>query len=129
MKKILFLLLIFSLSCFARVYHKKASVTFLKKHDYKVIDIRTKKEWRQTGVIKNSILLTLIDEKGRYNINEFLNKLSNQISKDEKFAIICATGNRSTRLANFLDKKGYEVINLRGGIKALQKQNYHFEKY
>ncbi|MFK5882480.1 MAG: rhodanese-like domain-containing protein [Sulfurospirillum sp.] len=95
----------------------------------KIIDIRTKAEWKQTGVIKNSILITFFDEMGRYNLPKFLKALNAHIKKNERFALVCRTGHRSRIVAKYLGEHGYHVIDLLGGVQALARDNYKFVKY
>lgn len=95
----------------------------------KVIDIRTEAEWKQTGIIKDSILLTFYDEKGNYDPKKFLTEVEALVKKGEKVAIICRSGSRSVPVANYLGKQGYESINLKGGIISLKNQGYELVEY
>ncbi len=71
----------------------------------KVVDIRTKPEWIETGIIKGSILITFFDEKGEYDVPTFLKALDSHIKKGEKFAIVCRTGRRTGIVSEFFGKK------------------------
>lgn len=85
----------------------------------KIIDIRTAPEWEMTGIVKGSYPITFFDERGGYNIAEFTEQLSSIVSKDEKFAIICRTGNRTSMAVKILREQGYKnVIDILGGVKA-----------
>ena len=95
----------------------------------KIVDIRTKTEWKQTGIIKGSKTITFFDKDGRYDVKKFLEALDGYIKPDEKFAIVCRTGHRTKIVSKFLGDNGYSVVNLVGGIYALAKQNYKFVKY
>jgi rhodanese-related sulfurtransferase len=88
----------------------------------KIIDIRTKGEWEQTGIIKNSIPITFFYEDGSYNIRKFLGELNSVVKKGEKFALICRTGSRTKTVARFLGQNGYNVVNLVGGITHATKK-------
>lgn len=81
-----------------------------------IIDIRTAPEWHETGVIKDSHLITFFDERGNYNVPKFLGELKKVVKPGEKFALICRTGSRSEVVANFLGQNGFNVVNLQGGI-------------
>jgi rhodanese-related sulfurtransferase len=94
-----------------------------------IIDIRTKPEWEQTGIVKNSIPITFFDERGNYDAQKFLDMLSGVVKKGEEFAIICRSGNRTTAVSQFLAQQGYDVINLQGGVKHLATQGYKLSKY
>ncbi len=37
------------------------------------------------------------------------------LTKDKEYYIICQSGVRSSRTCNFLDRKGYKIINVSGG--------------
>lgn len=90
--------------------------------DIPVIDIRTASEWRETGVIPQSHLITFYKEDQSYNEKEFLEALAAIVSKDDTFAILCRSGNRSMKVTHFLASQGYShVINLSGGIQEAMK--------
>ena len=99
------------------------------KSGMKIIDIRTEPEWRETGVVENSIPITFFDEQGRYDAGAFLEMLNKHVKKDREFALICRTGSRTTAVSDFLSKQGYKVVNLKGGIKRLMAQGYVPEAY
>ena len=84
-----------------------------------VIDIRRADEWQSTGVIKGSHLLTFFDARGNYDMEKWLAELDKVAAKDQKFILICRSGNRTGQVSNFLDKKlGYKhVYHLQRGIK------------
>lgn len=88
----------------------------------KVIDIRTNEEWKETGIIPGSYPVTFFDDSGSYNIYEFRDKLNMIVHKNERFGLICRSGNRSAKAAKILYDDGYKnVINIDGGIEAAQK--------
>lgn len=112
-----------------KIHNEQLSQTFLSKH-IPIIDIRTKKEWEKTGVIKDSTLLTFYGEDGRFDEQKFLRNLNANIDKNSEFAILCRSGNRSNRVARFLKSKGYvKVINLTGGIKQGAKNHIELVNY
>jgi len=84
-----------------------------------IIDIRRADEWQSTGVVEGSHLLTFFDARGNYNMDKWLAALDKIAKKDEKFILICRSGNRTGQVSNFLDKKlGYsQVYHLKKGIK------------
>ncbi len=130
MKKILFGLLLFWSTLFAEVIDRPATVEFVNNPKMKIIDIRTEGEWVQMGVIRNSILLTFFNEQGEVDTDAFLEELNKVVDKDEQFAIICNTGSRTKLVSNFLGKKkGYNVVNLTGGMMKLFKDGFEPEYY
>ena len=85
-----------------------------------VIDIRTAAEWKQTGVIENSHLLTFFDDKGGYDVNQWMRELSRIAKPDEPVVILCLSGSRSMVLSQFLTAQTQyrNVINVTQGIDA-----------
>lgn len=82
-----------------------------------IYDVRRAEEWRQTGVVAGSQLLTFVDDKGRVD-PEFLPRFTQAVSKDDPVILICRTGNRTDVLGRYLvEKLGYtQVHNVRDGI-------------
>lgn len=80
-------------------------------------DIRRAEEWRQTGVIEGSQLLTFVDADGRVK-PDFQNRFTSAVGKDDAVILICRTGNRTSTLARYLvEQMGYtQVFNVRHGI-------------
>ena len=130
MKKIVIVLALLVSSLFAELSHVDVTPKFIKETKLKIIDIRTEPEWIETGVVKGSYLITFFDEKGNYDIEAFLDAVDKIVKKDEKFALICRTGSRTGMISEFLGKKlGYNVVNLRGGIKKLFREGFKSEPY
>lgn len=116
MKKILLSLLLISKSLLATIINQEASQQLIDS-TIPIVDIRTPSEWKETGILRGSIPIMLFDEKGKYNLSVFIEKLNEAVNTKKPFALICRTGSRTTVLATFLSKKlGYTVINLRSGI-------------
>ena len=70
--------------------------------------------------------MMFFDERGQYNLDQWLEKLSTIAKKKDPVILICLTGSRSNQLANYLTKiVGYEnVYNVKRGIAYWMKQNY-----
>ena len=87
------------------------------EHNIPVYDIRRPEEWRQTGVIEGSELLTYVDGNGRV-MPDFLKRLTTEIGKHDPVILICRTGSRTSTLARYLvEQMGYsQVYNVRNGI-------------
>ena len=76
-----------------------------------LLDVRTQVEYNGSlGKLEVSILLPLSELKSRYE--ELLPY------KEKLIVIYCRSGNRSRTAAKFLMGKDFEVVNLKGGIKA-----------
>ena len=84
-----------------------------------IYDIRRPEEWRQTGVVANSKLLTFVDAGGRVT-PRFMENFTSKVGKDDPVILICRTGNRTNVLARHLvENMGYtQVYNVRDGITS-----------
>ncbi|WP_417667171.1 FKBP-type peptidyl-prolyl cis-trans isomerase [Roseibium sp.] len=83
-----------------------------------VIDIRRPDEWKSTGVVPGSHLITFFDQKGQIN-PQFGAELQKVISgQADEVVFICRTGNRSSVLSKHLaEKSGFSQIgNVTAGI-------------
>ncbi|MEL0102887.1 MAG: rhodanese-like domain-containing protein [Gammaproteobacteria bacterium] len=83
-----------------------------------IIDIRRASEWQDTGIIKQSHLMTFFDKKGNYDLDEWLSKLKKIVKKGDPVIIICRSGRRSGIVSKLLDEQVYysNVYNASGGI-------------
>lgn len=43
-----------------------------------------------------------------------------QLDKSQSYYVICKSGKRSARACQFLSEQGYDVINVQGGMDALE---------
>ena len=95
-----------------------AGLERLRADGVAVIDVRRAEEWRETGVIDGSHLLTFFDKKGRYDLDTWLPALAAIAESGEPVALICRSGKRSGRVARLLDEQfGYRhVYTARDGI-------------
>ena len=83
-----------------------------------VIDIRRPDEWKETGVIPGTHLVTFFDANGNVN-PEFGTELQKLVSgPDQEVVFICRTGRRSQVLSEYLSgQAGFtNVINVEKGI-------------
>ena len=96
----------------------------LMKKNIPIVDIRTSPEWDQTGVVPNSLLLTFFDKNGKYNFQNWYNKLRKITKKDQPIILICRSGRRTKIVADMMNKKfDYLVYNAKYGIKSWIKSN------
>lgn len=86
---------------------KAVTVDELASHrdQWTVIDVREPFEHR-SGIIPGARKIPMGD----------LEKLAPQLPKDGRYAIVCASGNRSQTAAAHLAEKGFEVANVVGGM-------------
>jgi rhodanese-related sulfurtransferase len=83
----------------------------------KVVDIRRPEEWRQTGVVEGSHLITAFDQHGRV-VPGFPSAFQALVARDEPVVLICRTGSRTATLAQALaEQLDYQkVYNVTDGI-------------
>jgi len=97
---------LFNPQLFADIYEvNNNKIIILMESGVPLIDIRTKREWYETGVIKKSNLLTFFDKDGNYNVKEWMSKLKKIASNKDPVIIICRSGRRSRIVSNFLDQE------------------------
>ncbi|MEA3372836.1 MAG: rhodanese-like domain-containing protein [Campylobacterota bacterium] len=129
MKYFLSFLLLFVTTLFAEVKHQYVDQKLLDS-GIQIVDIRTPGEWKDTGLVQGSIPIMFFNERGGYNVEQFLNELNQKIDTKKEFALICNSGSRTRILADFLSKKlGYNVIDLKGGIRYGMGKNIPLESY
>ena len=117
----LFLLLFISISAKADVSNiDNAQLKSMIEAGVPVIDVRRTEEWKQTGIVKGSHMMTFFDKSGRYDVKSWLSKLDKVAKPNEPFILICRTGNRTGIISNFLDKElSYtKVYNVERGITS-----------
>jgi rhodanese-related sulfurtransferase len=76
-----------------------------KTGEITLIDIRTPKEWRQTGVAAGALT---IDMTKRTFVQEVLNAV--QDNREAPIALICRTGNRTSYTRDALEKLGFTNV-------------------
>ena len=120
MKKTILILLLLTSSLLAQVKNEYLSKKLLDSK-IPIVDIRTVGEWKETGIVKNSIAIEFFNEKGNYNIPLFLKKLNTKVDTAKPFALICRTGSRTKMLATYLSNTyNYKITNITGGIMIHQ---------
>jgi len=89
-----------------------SSVKHLNSDEFKsnmsegtILDVRTKREYK-TGHLNNSICIP----------TNVLSDNLNKLDLSKPVFVYCASGARSSSVAGYLLKNGFEVYNLRGGI-------------
>jgi rhodanese-related sulfurtransferase len=89
-----------------------------------VIDIRTEPEWKETGVVPGSHLITLFDEKGRADPPSWLAKVRSVAKPEQPVVLICRSGNRTKPGTQFLSQQaGYRTVyNVTKGIQSWIKE-------
>ena len=97
--------------------------------NYKFIDIRTKKERENTGIIQGSLEITAFDNYGKF-VPEFMKTFRDLVDLNDNVVFISNEGEISSILANgFAEQLGAKNMHsLKGGIQQLLKENYQLTK-
>ena len=101
----------------------------LQEGGYKFIDIRTKKEREDTGIIPGSLEITAFDIYGNF-VPEFMKTFRDLVELDDNTVFISNEGDIASILANgFVEQlNATNMYALEGGIQQLIKENYKLEK-
>jgi len=116
------LLLAFLSGCSKPAYQNVSNeeLKALLQQGVPLVDIRTPREWAETGTIPGSHKLTFFKEDGSINA-DFQSGFDALLGgKDKAVALICRTGNRTKTLAGYLSEKlGYtRIYNVTDGITS-----------
>lgn len=76
-----------------------------KKENIKILDVREVDEF-QAGHIQGAVNAPLSTLEEQYI----------QLEADKRYYVICQGGKRSERACQFLETKGYDVVNVEGGM-------------
>lgn len=128
MKKKLIAICLYILTTQAFAEVKEANnqeIMSLMQSGVPIIDIRRAEEWTDTGVIKQSNLLTFFDKQGNHNIDKWLPELKNIAKESDPVIIICRSGKRSGIVSKFLDEQAdfTNVYNASGGMLSWINSN------
>ncbi len=132
MKILIIILLLISKTVFADIINiDNKKLKNLLKQGIPVIDVRTKKEWIKTGVIKNTYLISMINEQGKYSLKDWYKQFLKIELKNNAVVIICAVGGRSKYISKILHNvnKEINVYNLEKGIVHWIADNNPIIKY
>ena len=94
-----------------------AGLLMMLEKNIPIYDIRRPEEWRQTGVIEGSKLLTFVDADGRLRL-DFFDRFTAATGQHDPVILICRTGKRTGALARYLvEQMGYtQGVNVLDGI-------------
>jgi len=89
-----------------------------------LIDIRTRAEWEETGIVPGSHLLTFFDERGQADPAAWLSKAKAIAKPGDPLIVICRSGNRTRALSQFLSQQAAyaKVYNVKNGIRDWAKE-------
>lgn len=85
-----------------------------------IIDIRTPSEWKESGIVPGSRLITLFDENGRADAATWLEKVRQVAKPEQPVIVICRSGNRTKAASALLSQQaGYaKVYNVKDGLRT-----------
>ena len=132
MKKLIVIFLLFSKTVFSDVKNiNNEELKHLLKKGVPLVDIRTEKEWSKTGIIKNSLLISMINQKGRYSFEDWNKRFSSVKLKNNSAILICAVGGRSDYLAKLVVSRNKNIViyNVKKGIYNWIADNNPIIKY
>ncbi len=89
-----------------------------------LVDIRQPQEWRETGIVEDSLTIAFNDPQA------FVQDLAPYLKGGKPAALICRSGHRSRNLARYLGTRlEVGVINIEGGIVSLLRRGYETIPY
>ena len=106
MKILLFIFISFSKFVTAEVIDiDNRELSNLIEKEIKIIYVRTQNEWKSAGIIKGSILISLLDKKNKFIFENWYEDFNKKISKNVSVIFVCAVGVRSKFISNLINKK------------------------
>ena len=102
----------------------------LIKKEIKIIDVRIQNEWKSTGIIKGSYLISLSNENKKFIFEDWFEIFNNKFGRNKSIIFICASGVRSNYISHLVKKKEPDLIvfNLKKGINNWIRSGYKIEK-
>ncbi len=102
----------------------------LIKKEIKIIDVRTQNEWKSTGIIKGSYLISLLNKNKKFIFEDWFEIFNNKFGRNKSIIFICASGVRSNYISHLVKKKEPDLIvfNLKKGINNWIRSGYKIEK-
>ncbi|OGX61055.1 MAG: hypothetical protein A2189_00665 [Paenibacillus sp. RIFOXYA1_FULL_44_5] len=88
-----------------QTYSKDVVARLSNGEKLNIIDVREPDEWAW-GHIKEAKLIPLGQIAGRLN----------ELDKDAEIIVVCQSGGRSSMASEFLAEKGFNVVNMVGGM-------------
>ncbi len=85
-----------------------------QNENFLLLDVRTPTEFVQDGRIAQSRLIPLQELEQRLN----------ELPADKPIICICRSGNRSAAACDLLRSRGYQAINVVGGMRAWKAAGY-----
>ena len=119
MKILIVICVLFTKFVNAEVIHiDNRELSNLIEKEVKIIDVRTKNEWKETGIIKGSFLISLLNTNKKFIFENWYEMFKNKFGNNKSIVFICASGVRSNYISHLVKKKepDLKVYNLKKGI-------------
>ena len=101
----------------------------LMSNNVPIVDIRTSEEWKQTGIIPNSVLLTFFEKDGSFDFETWYRNLGYLIDINKPFILICRSGRRTKLVSKLLNNHSdITIYNVENGINSWLKSNLNTVK-
>tara|TARA_B100000963_G_scaffold129893_1_gene113347 strand:- start:580 stop:984 length:405 start_codon:yes stop_codon:yes gene_type:complete len=102
----------------------------LIEQEIKIIDVRTQNEWKSTGIIKGSLLISLLNKNKKFIFEDWYEIFKNTLNTNNSIIFICASGVRSNYISHLVKKKKPDLIvyNLKKGINNWIRSGYKIER-
>ena len=131
MKIIIVIIILFTKFVNAEVINiNNRELSNLIEKEIKIIDVRTQNEWKSTGIIKGSFLISLLNENKKFIFEDWYEMFNNKFGKNKSIIFICASGVRSNYISHLVKKKEPDLIvyNLKKGINNWIRSGYKIER-
>ena len=120
MKKIILISFSIFFISFSTISNELSAISAAKEmsNNLIIIDVRNKEEWKETGIIPNSLLIQMLSA-GRTIRKEYISELLIALGEDKdiKAAIICHSGGRSSATVELLKNEGFNnIFNISEGM-------------
>ena len=90
----------------------------LIEKEVKIIDVRTQNEWKSTGIIKESFLVSLLNKNKKFIFKDWYAMFENKFGKNKSIVFVCASGVRSNYISHLVQRRkpDLKIYNLEKGI-------------
>ena len=102
----------------------------LIEKEIKIIDVRTPNEWKSTGIIKGSFLISLLNKDKKFIFKDWYEMFNNKFGSNQSIIFICASGVRSNYISHLVKKKKPDLViyNLKKGINNWIRSGYKIQR-
>ena len=119
MKFLLVIFVLFTKFAYADVINiDNRELSNLIEKEVKILDVRTQNEWKSTGIIKESFLVSLLNKNKKFIFEDWYAMFENKFGKNESIVFICASGVRSNYISHLVQRRkpDLKIYNLEKGI-------------